>query len=200
MSETVAATAKLDVLSVPREIDRLLTTVHDPHQRAILLNFRRHILLELSGRWQEILTPELTVPHPVYRIVAGQQTTVYDGIAEVAGFYRGLAEAGMTVFSTTEERIAVADWGLATESRYAQVFLGHALLARGESVDDADAYYLAALWVANIWRYDENAKLIGENVYADPGSMRVLKKLDPADLITPQRAAELVAPLLESPA
>jgi hypothetical protein len=198
--ETAPPTYKLDVLSVPREVDRQLAMVHDRHQRAILLNFRRHVLLELVGRWPEILTPELTVPHPVYRVVAGQQTTVYDGIDEVAGFYRGLAEAGMTVFSPIEERIAVADWGLVTESRYAQIFLGHALLARGQQVDDADAYYLAALWVANIWRYDKNAKLIGENVYADVSSMQILTKLDPADLVTPQRAAELVAPLLDSPA
>jgi hypothetical protein len=200
VSETATTTATLDVLRVPREVDRQLAMVQDPHQRAILQNFRRHILLELTGRWQEILTPELTVPHPVYRIVAGSQTTVYDGIEEVAGFYRGLAEAGMTVFSPIEERIAVADWGLAAESRYAQVYSGRALQARGQPVDDADTYYLAALWVANIWRYDENAKLIGENVYADPSSTRMLKKLDPADVVTPQRAAELAAPLLDSPA
>jgi hypothetical protein len=46
----------------------------------------------------------------------------------------------------------------------------------------------------------ENAKLIDENGYADLGSAKILKKVDPADLVSPQRAAEMIAPLLDAPA
>lgn len=112
-------------------IDRLLAKTHDEHHRAILRNYRRHVLLELAGRWPEILTPEMTVEHPVYRSVMGAQTTVYDGIDEVAGFYRGLSEAGMQVSSPVEERVAVADWGLATETHSLQVLPGRVLAAQG---------------------------------------------------------------------
>jgi hypothetical protein len=198
VTETPTTTAKFDVLTVPREVDRLLGTVRDPHQRAILQNFRRHILLELSGRWQEILSPELTVPHPAYRIVVGEQITVYDGKDEVAGFYRGLAEAGMTVFCPLEERIAVADWGLATESRYAQILPGRVLSARGLQVDEPNAVYQFSVRAANIWHYDENAKLIGEHVYTDVASRQAVR-VDPAAVVTVERAAELVAPLLDNP-
>ena len=109
MSQPVARAPKVDVLAVPRQVDQLLTTVRDEQHRAILRNYRRQVLLELAGRWPEILTPEMTVPHPVYRSVMGAQTAVYDGIDEVAGFYRGIAAAGMTVSSPIDERIALAD-------------------------------------------------------------------------------------------
>jgi hypothetical protein len=49
-----------------------------------------------------------------------------------------------------------------------------------------------------IWPYDENAKLIGEHIYTDPSSACV-EKGDPADVITPEQAAELVTPLLDGP-
>jgi hypothetical protein len=191
---------KVDVLAVPQHVDRLLTTVRDTHHRAILQNYRRHVLLELAGRWPEILTPEMTVPHPVYRSVMGAQTTVYDGIDEVAGFYRGLAEAGMTVSSPIEERIAVADWGLATETRSLQILPGHVLAAQGFPVPDRDDTYRFTVLLAMIWPYDEHAKLIGEHVYVDLSSIQI-EKGDPADIVTPERAAQLVTPLLEqSPA
>jgi hypothetical protein len=179
-----------------REVDRLLATVRDPRHRAILRNYRRHVLLELAGRWQEILTPAMTVPHPVYRSVMGAQTIVYDGIDEVAGFYRGLAEAGMAVSSPIEERIAVADWGLATETRSLQILPGHVLAAQGFAVADPAETCRFTVQVAMIWPYDENAKLIGEHVYVDLSSARI-EKGDPADIVTPERAAELVTPLLE---
>jgi len=196
MSEPVTAVPKLDVLAVPKQVDRLLTTVLDLRHRAILQNYRRHVLLELAGRWQEILTPAMTVPHPVYRSVMGPQTTVYDGIEEVAGFYRGLAEAGMSVSAPIEERVAVADWGLAAETRSPQILPGRVLAAQGFPVPDPEDTYRLTVQVAMIWRYDDDAKLIGEHVYVDLSSMQI-EKGDLADIVTPERAAELVTPLLD---
>jgi hypothetical protein len=72
---------KLDLLTVPRQIDALIERTGNPRHRAILRNYRRHVLLELAGRWPEILTPEMTVARPVYRSVTGSRTTVYDGPA-----------------------------------------------------------------------------------------------------------------------
>jgi hypothetical protein len=120
MSEPVAAVPKLDVLAVPRQIDRLLTTVRDTHHRAILQNYLRHVLLP-----------------------------------------------------------------------------GHVLAAQGFPVPDpADTYRFTVL-LAMIWPYDENAKLIGEHVYVDLSSIQI-EQADPADIVTPERAAELVTPLLEA--
>jgi hypothetical protein len=196
MSEPMSIATRLDVLTVPRQIDHLVTRTSDEHHRAILRNYRRHVLLELAGRWPEILSPSMTVPHPVYRSVMGPQTMVYDGVDEVAGFYRGLAEAGMGISAPIEERVAVADWGLATDTLSLQILPGHVLAAQGFPVPDVSGTYRFTLRVAMIWPYDEHARLIGENVYADLSSARI-EPADPADIVTPERAAELVTPLLD---
>jgi hypothetical protein len=188
--------ARLDVLTVPRQIDDLLTRVHDERHRAILRNYRRHVLLELAGRWPEILSPRMTVAHPVYRSVMGAQTTVYDGAEEVAGFYQGMVAAGMTVSAPIEERVAVADWGLAVDSLSLSILPGHVLAAQGFPVADPHGVYRFTLRLAMIWPYDEQVRLIGENVYVDLSPVRIVPA-DPADIVTPERAAELVTPLLD---
>jgi hypothetical protein len=43
-------------------IDRLM----NPRSKAILENYRRHANLEVCGLYEQILTPEMTVEHPVY--------------------------------------------------------------------------------------------------------------------------------------
>ena len=170
--------------------------MNDERHRAILRNYRRHVLLELAGRWPEILSPQMTVAHPVYRSVMGPQTAVYDGVDEVAGFYQGLAEAGMTVSAPIEERVAVADWGLAVDTLSLSILPGHVLAAQGFPVPDPNGAYRFTLQVAMIWPYDENVRLIGENVYVDLSSARI-EPADPADIVTRERAAQLVAPLLD---
>jgi hypothetical protein len=47
---------------VDRTIDRLM----NPRSKAILENYRRHANLEVCGLYEQILTPEMTVEHPVY--------------------------------------------------------------------------------------------------------------------------------------
>jgi hypothetical protein len=195
MSEVVKS-ADWDVRMATGEVDRLLRQVRDPRHRAILANYRRHVLLELAGSWPEILQPEMTVPQPVYRMSNAGQTVVRDGADEVAEFYRGLAEAGMTVSLPIEEKIVVADWGLAFESRFEQVLPGRVLVVQGFLVDDPAAVYRFSMVIAGIRSYDQEVRLIGEHVYADTGSVR-LDQADPADIVTPERAAELVTPLLE---
>jgi len=194
MSETLT-TPKLDVRVVPREAERLLSRLTDERQRAIVANFREHAMLEVSGRWPEILSPKLTVAHPVYRISEGTETAVYDGYDAVAGFYRTLTENGMNVFSPLTEKMAVSDWGLAAESVLGQIVPGKLMHVFGETPGNTEAYYLMTHRVANVWPYDENAKLIGENVYVDRAS-RQIYELDRADIVTPEQAREILAPML----
>jgi hypothetical protein len=188
---------KVSVSNVPREAERLLGFVTDPRQRAILKNFRRHAMLEVAGRWPEILAPDLTCDHPVYRVAHGTATDIFDGQDAVAGFYRGLTEAGLNLIMPIRERIAVADWGLAIESELAHVVPGRLLGLHG--VDnrglDLDATYLLTERVANVWPYDDDAKLLGEHVYIDVATRR-LYVMDPADVISPTSAREELEPLL----
>lgn len=148
-----------------RRATELLATLEDPHHRAIIANYRRHALLEIAGRWPEILAPELTVEHPVYRISVDGVMRTLSGRAAVAAFYRGLTEAGRTVFGPIEQRLVVADWGFAAEATFQRHAPGATLLRHHPDLDP-DATYRVEWPVASFWHYTDDARLIGEHVYA----------------------------------
>jgi hypothetical protein len=68
--------SKLDITMLTRAADETLAVTENPRHRQILENYRRHAILETTGRWQEIFTPEMTVEHPVYRVSASEFITV----------------------------------------------------------------------------------------------------------------------------
>ncbi len=184
-----------DVRNVVAEPDALLAVTENPRHRAILLNFRRHALLEVSGRWKEILRPEMIVDDPYYRINENGNSLHLRGMADIGAFYAGLTEAGLNVFGPIRENIAVADWGLAIESFFGNHVPGRVLRDQGEDIDDPDAYYQLTHYMASFWPYDADCRLVGEHIYEDTGSRRI-EKMDPVNVITPEQARRLLAPLL----
>jgi hypothetical protein len=188
---------KVDVLNVPREADRILASpwLTDPRQRAIVENFRVHAMLEVSGRWEDILSPELTVRHPVYVVSEGDNTETFDGMDAVRGFYGDMTNAGLHVLVPITERMAVSDWGISFESLLSQTIPGHLMHIFGESVPDESQTYVMTSRVSNVWPYDENAKLLGENVYVDQAS-KVILPARPEDVVTPEIARKVLEPIL----
>src|SRR5882757_5447302 len=183
-----------DFLASMSAVDAAIDRTADSHQKAILENYRRHVYLEVSGRIDEILSPEMTVEHPHYRVSWAGQVRVLDGVEEVRAFYEELGHAGAVLWNT-DESVAVADWGFAAELTLHQLLPGAALVADGEQVDDPEAIYHLSSRQAFIWPYDERARLKGEHIYEDVGTRR-FERVDPGDAITPERAAELFAPHL----
>jgi len=175
-------------------VDALLAQTDNPAHRAILKNYRRHVLLEVSGRYPQILAPDMMVGHPVYRLTEGPRTLVLDGKQAVRRWYRRLVDSGANVMWATDEQYAVADWGFAAEMTLHHVMPGAVLAAGGTDIDDLAATHLVKQTVAFHWPY-ENGLLIGEHVYQDTASTQIIK-LAPPDVITPARAAELLAPVL----
>jgi hypothetical protein len=186
-----------DVRDVAKKPDELLAETDNPRHRAILQNFRRHALLEVAGRWREILTPQMMVDTPVYRINEGGCSLHLTGMGPIGEFYRDLTDQGLNVFGPIEENMAVADWGLAIESLFGNYIPGHVLAAQGEEIDDPAAHYQLTHYMASFWPYDENCRLLGEHIYEDTAS-RSIVKLQPDQVITPQRAAELLNPLIDT--
>jgi hypothetical protein len=182
----------LDVCAGP---DALLAKTVDPRHRAIIKNYRRHVLLEISGRWEDVINAEMMVAEPSYRIDFGGQNAVVNGYEEIASMYKAAIASGATTFAPLEERIAVADWGIAIESRLAAHQTGRDLQAMGVEVANPDGFYQLEHWVAAFWPYDEDCLLIGEHVFEDVGS-RVVHEISEADFITPSSAAALLAPLI----
>jgi hypothetical protein len=185
-----------DVRDVVKAPDKLLGRTDNPRHRAILTNFRRHALLEVAGRWREILTPAMVVDHPVYRINENRHSVHLSGLAAVGKFYQGIADQGLNVFGPIEDQILVSDWGLAIESLFGNYLPGHILAAQGEDIDDPDAYYQLTHYIASFWPYDEDGRLVGEHIYEDACS-RTIHKLRAEQVITPARAAELLNPLID---
>ena len=83
---------------------------------------------------------------------------------------------------------------IVSRSRLYQQTLGAALVEMGIDAD-AEAMYLAGTWIAMIWPYDSRCRMIGEDVWEYETSERQFIKLAPADVVTAQRARELLEPL-----
>jgi len=166
---------------------RLLDQTTNPLHRAILLNFWRHVHLEGAGEFDRIVAPDMMVDHPVYRVTWGANPTVIEGKDGVIGFYKSVGEA---VLWHSDDRLAVADWGICDEITFHQLAVGSDLMAIGYEVDSPDKLYHVSSRQAFIWPYDERALLVGEHLYEDKTSLRI-EEVDRADAITPARVREI---------
>jgi hypothetical protein len=188
---------KFDVTKFPREVEEFLARTHDPFHRAMLKNYWRHLLLEISGYWDQILVPELTVDEPVYRIGHRGETIVASGHAEVEEFYRKTFETGKNVMGALTMNMVVADFGIVTEARWAEVLTGR--VVRDEhGIGDVDpgAHYILTHNIFQNFAYTREAKLIGERVYDDPGSYQY-ERLEATDVVTPEDARRALSIYLD---
>jgi hypothetical protein len=170
----------------------LLEKTRDPLHRAILLNFWRHVHLEGSGQYERIVSSDMMVDHPVYRVAWGANPAVIEGKDGVLAFYRSVGEA---VLWNSDDRIAVGDWGVADELTFHQIAPGAVLRSLGYDVDKDDGVYHVSSRQAFIWPYDAQAKLAGENLYEDKTSLKI-EEIDPAEAITPARVRDIHLELL----
>jgi hypothetical protein len=158
----------------------------------MLLNFWRHVHLEGAGDYERILAPDMMVEEPVYRVTWGANPAVIQGKEGVLAFYRSVGES---VLWHSDDRLAVADWGICDEITFHQLARGSDLRAVGYEVEDADVLYHVSSRQAFIWPYDDRARLIGENLYEDKTSLEI-EEVDPAEAITPARVREIHRELL----
>lgn len=189
---------KLDVRRTNDAVDRLLAVTTNRRHRFMLLAYYRHRFLEIAGRYEEIFAPEMTVASPTYRLkLAGADVTL-PGLEAVKGLYGVWAQTSQSVFYIEAEQVAVADNFIASVSTTYQQLHGQAMIANGLTVDDPDAYYLYKMkGIQMIWPYDDQCRLLGEDVWeTDPASSEIIK-LDPADVLTTEQCGELLAPFIK---
>jgi hypothetical protein len=166
---------------------RLLERTSNPLHRAILLNFWRHVHLEGSGEYDKIVASDMMVDHPVYRVTWGANPAVIEGKEAVRAFYKSVDEA---VLWHSDDRLAVADWGICDEITFHQLAAGSDLKAIGYQVEHANRLYHVSSRQAFIWPYDERARLRGEHLYEDKTSLRI-EEVDRSEAITPARIREI---------
>jgi hypothetical protein len=121
---------------------------------------------------------------------------VLDGREQVEAVYREWTETDQCVFYSESEELAVGDTMIASRVRLYQQTPGAALVEMGIDAD-AEAMYLASLRIAMIWPYDSRCRMIGEDVWEYEASERQFIKLAPADVLTAERAGELLEPLIK---
>lgn len=187
----------LDITKQNRAVERVLQATDNPRHRYLLEVYLRHRYLESAGRWSEILDPELTVDHPVYRFtLATHPSFVLDGREQVAALYKHWTDTNQSVFYVEDELVAVGDHVVLGRGISYQQTLGSELAAEGVDADP-DAMYLTKSAVAMIWPYDDRCRLLGEDVWEFDPSVREYIKLDPADVLTARQAGQLLDPLIK---
>ncbi len=188
---------QLDITKTNAAVQALIEVTENPRHRYLLKAYDRHRNLEHAGRVEEIFAPEMMVENPIYRFnMIGQPPMTLEGRAQVEPLYRHWAETNQSVFYNERETVAVGDWMVVSTMVGYQQTLGSVLAAGGIEADE-NAMYLLRGRVAMIWPYDERGRLVGENVWEYDDSEHDLIELDPDDVLTTERAAELLAPLIE---
>ena len=165
----------------------LLEQTTKPLHRAILLNFWRHVHLEGAGDYERILAADTMVDEPVYRVTWGASPAVIRGKEGVLAFYRAVGES---VLWHSDDRLAVADWGISDEITFHSLARGADLQAIGYDVESPDALYHTASRQSFVWPYDSQARLAGEHLYEDKTSLEI-EEVSPDEAITPARVREI---------
>lgn len=187
----------LDITEQNRAVEQTLAATDNPRHRHLLQVYLRHRYLESAGRWPEILEPELTVEHPVYRFtLATRPHFILDGKEQVAALYQHWTDTNQNVFYVDDEIVAVGDHVVMGRGLSYQQTLGAELVAEGIDADP-HAMYLTKSAITMVWPYDDQCRLLGEDVWEHDPTVRDYLKLDPADVLTSQQAGQLLNPLIK---
>ncbi len=209
---------KLDITQLNASVDRLLAVTENPRHRFMLMAYARHRALELAGRYPEIFAPDMMAPNAVYHFIYGGNNVVLTGHAQIQRLYRMWAQTNQSIFYIEHEEIAISDHNITSvATAYQQVsgktlrdnkllgllpkFIGrklleHALAKEHHATDDNDMYLYKAKGVQMIWPYDDQCRLLGEDVYEPLVDRHELIKIHAADVMTTVQAGKLLAPII----
>ncbi len=186
---------KKDITKMMLGAETLIAQSDNPRHIAILTNYRRHAMLEVSARFDEIFDPLMTVENPRYVTYTPGNCLVMNGEQEVKdNFYHQLMVYGASVMMLEDEHIAIGDWGFGSEYTSNDYISAELARIRGFDVDDDTSTYLHRHQVIMTWRYADDCRLIGEHVSMEAGG--TIEKLAPENVITLAEAQEKLAPLI----
>src|SRR5271163_1581090 len=125
----------LDITASLQPIDQLLAVTTNPRHRYLLLAYSRHLYLEMSGRYDEVLTDDMMVDNPVYNLHALGFNTTISGKDNVRNLYKFWADTNQCVFYGENEQVAVADNFVASSvTAHQQVWGGSLLMSKGLAI------------------------------------------------------------------
>jgi len=188
---------KKDIRLLTKAADQLLLTTTNPRHRQILTNYRRHAMFEVSGRYQEILAPDMTVEDPEYWLYQGGAALHFKGMKKLEALYASLVKSNSTVMMLEDEQLWVNDTGFTSRSNFHIYMPGIFALQMGADVgqvEDLDAIYIHTSDRVMIWPYAEDGRMIGESIWVGGGSFR---KCPADEVITMEECNDLLSPLLD---
>ncbi|MBA2608136.1 MAG: hypothetical protein H0U92_04320 [Actinobacteria bacterium] len=187
----------LDITRQNVAVEKVLANTTNARHRYLLQAYLRHRYLESAGRWEEILDPQLTVDNPHYRFnLAGQEPFTLDGKEQVGMLYGHWTNTDQCIFYVSDEHVAVGDHMVIGRGIGYQQTLGFELAAAGLDVDP-EAMYLKKSQIMMLWPYDDQGRLLGEDVWEFDTAEAGLFKLDPADVLTAAQSRELLDPFIK---
>ena len=209
---------KFDVTKLNVAVDRALETTTNPRHRFMLMAYSRHRYLEVAGRYEEIFAPEMMNMHPEYVFRAAGNEATLAGQDNIKSLYRFWAETNQSIFFVENEEVAVTDHNIFSSGTMFQqvsgkILKGNKLMAhlpnavsgkilekllakKGHKADDNDMYLYRTI-IHMVWPYDDQCKLIGEDVYEPFPEKAELFKLAPEDVLTTEQSGKLLAPFIK---
>jgi len=185
---------KFDIRELTLAADRLLPSLTDPRHIAIIINYRRHAIFEVCGKYDRILAPDMTVEEPDYWLHMGGGSTNLKGMDQVHALYKALVLSQSCVQMLTDEVLTAHDWGFTSEATFHHFEPGWLAIMSGAVVDDADAIYIRTCKQSMHWNYDDRDLMTGERVWIGGGTYR---KCPPEEVITADEAWATLEPLLD---
>jgi len=191
----MAQVAGHDITNLVSTVDSVLERTEDRLHRQILENFRRHALLEVSGKMEKIFEPNMMVEDPHYLITDGDTHHDLQGSEEVKAFYEDLRESGDQVMYVDDDMYGAFDGGFAHFWTMNHYFRGENLIERGVDEDiDPDGYYIQRYREIGVWPYDERGRCMGEWVARITPKQNI--QVSEEEFITPVQAREKLEPLI----
>lgn len=187
--------SRFDITQTNIAVERLIETTTNPRHQYLLHAYNRHRYLEMAGRFEEIFAPDMTVAEPIYHLNMLGQTLTLEGAEAVKGVYSQWSASAQCVFYAEDEKLAVSDDMIVSTSFIYQQTPGKVLAAEGLPVDP-EAWYLMKTAEHMVWPY-ENGLLVGEDVWEYDERHREVIPLDPAEVLTVEQSAALLAPLIK---
>jgi hypothetical protein len=188
---------QLDITQQNVAVEKVLEATDNPRHRYLLQAYLRHRYLESAGRYEEIFDPQLTVERPFYRFAVNGERFDLEGHDQVGMVYKHWTDTDQCVFYVENETVAVGDHLIVGRGIGYQQTLGSELAAAGIDADP-DAMYLTRSAIVMIWPYDDQCRLVGEDVWEFDPSERAYIKLDPADVLTAAQAGALLEPYIKA--
>lgn len=165
-------------------VDAKIAETKNERHRALLQNFREHLLAEIAADVDGIMKTQCADPQ-YHFYGSGVGDSGPKGGKAVRGFYENIFALGYNKLRYVPDRFIVDDRGLFHEGQMDIVFPGRALQAMGIPCDDPKANYVFSYRQAAIFHYDEAGNCTGEDTYSDgPLTPERLRKLTPEEEAT----------------